>query len=122
MIPRPDICKAIPKLSEFLQNPSPEHIGAADRALQYLLESLYLSVQYNGNRDCDQQIFSSSSDSAFADDQATRKSSYGFRFILYGGPIYYKAIKGMTVTTSLTEAELLAISLTATSSRRSWIF
>ena len=30
--------------------------------------------------------------------------------MLYGGPIHYKAIKGTTVTTSSTEAELLAIS------------
>ena len=43
----------------------------------------------------------------------TRKSSYGFCFSLFGRVIQYKAAKGKTVTTSSTEAELLAISQTA---------
>ena len=59
-----------------------------------------------------QQIFITSN-SAFADDQLTHKSSYGFCFSLFGGVIQYKAAKGNTVTTSSTEGELLAISQTA---------
>jgi predicted DNA-binding protein (UPF0251 family) len=43
----------------------------------------------------------------------TRNSSYGFCVSLFGGVIHYKAVKGTTVTTSSTEAELLALSLTA---------
>ena len=43
----------------------------------------------------------------------TYNSSYGFCFSLFSSVIHYKAVKGTTVTTSLTEAELLALSLTA---------
>ena len=59
------------------------------------------------------KLFIAYSDSAFANNAITRHSDYGLCFSLFGGVIDYKAIKGQTVTTSSTEAELLAISLTA---------
>lgn len=112
VITRPDISKAASKLSEFLQNPSPKHIDAAEQTLQYLVGSKYLAIEYN--RRCkDKNIFIALSDLAFADNRTTRYSSYGFCFSLFGGVIHYKAVKGSTVTTSSTEAELLALSLTA---------
>ena len=111
VITRPDISKAVSKLAEFLQNPSPIHITAADQTLEYLVGTKYLAIEFDGNQP-DRRIFITSSDSAFADDTITRNSSYGFCFSLYGGVIHYKAVKGTTVTTSSTEAELLALSLT----------
>ena len=112
IITRPDIAKTVSKLSEFLQNPSPEHISAADRTLEYLVGTKYLAIQYDGKQR-GQRFFTTSSDSAFADEQSTRNSSYGFCFALFGGAIHYKAVKGTTVITSSTEAELLALSQTA---------
>ena len=55
-------------------------------------------------------IFLGSSDASFADDVDTRHSSQGYCFRLFGGLIDWKASKQRTVTTSSTEAELLAIS------------
>ena len=52
------------------------------------------------------------SDAAFADN-ADRRSSDGFLFMLFGGPIDWKASRQLTVTTSSTEAELLALSQAA---------
>jgi hypothetical protein len=52
------------------------------------------------------------SDSAFADDNVTHYSSYSFCFSLFGRVIHYKAVKGTTLTTLSTKAELLALSLT----------
>ena len=95
----PDTLKAVSKLSQFLQNPSPEHLAAADRTLEYLVGTKYLAIEFNGNQK-DRQIFIASSDSAFGDDTETRNSSYGFCFSLFGGVIHYKAVKGSTVTTS----------------------
>jgi hypothetical protein len=112
VITRPDISKSVSKLSEFLQNPSPQHVAAADRTIEYLVGTKYWAIEYNGSLRSD-RIFVTSSDSAFADDAVTRNSSYGFCFSLFGGVIHYKAVKGTTVTTSSTEAELLALSLTA---------
>jgi hypothetical protein len=42
-----------------------------------------------------------------------RKSSQGYVMMLFGGPISWRANKQDTVTTSSTEAELLALSQTA---------
>jgi hypothetical protein len=111
VITRPDILKAVLKLSEFLQNPSPMHIAAADQTLEYLVGTKYLAIEFDRNQP-DRRIFITSSDLAFADDTITCNSSYGFCFSLFGGVIHYKAVKGTTVTTSSTKAELLALSLT----------
>ena len=112
IITRPDISKTMSKLSEFLQNPSPIHRAAANQTLEYLVATKFLAIEFNRNQQ-DKKIFITSSDSAFADDSNTRYSSYGFCFSLYGGLIHYKAVKGTIVTTSSTEAELLALSTTA---------
>ena len=58
------------------------------------------------------QLFVISSDSAFADNLATRYSSYRYVFLLFSGLIDWKAVKGKTVTLLSTEAKLLAITLT----------
>jgi len=60
-----------------------------------------------------QKIFICSADAAFADDTLTRRSSDGYLFQLYGGPIDWRAAKQKTVTTSSTEAELLSLSFAA---------
>ncbi len=53
--------------------------------------------------------FTAASDASFADNP-DRKSSEGFIFCLFGGPVEWLARKQRTVTTSTTEAELLAVS------------
>src|SRR5271156_4981851 len=112
VITRPDISKTMSKLLEFLQNPSPIHLAAADQTLEYLVGTKYLAIEFNRNQQ-DKRIFITLSNSAFVDDLETCNSLYGFCFSLFGRVIYYKAVKGSTVTTSSTEAELLALSLTA---------
>jgi hypothetical protein len=54
-------------------------------------------------------IFTAALDASFADNH-DRKSSEGFIFYLFGGLIEWKSRKQKTITTSTTEAELLAIS------------
>ena len=118
VITRPDVAFAASKLSEFLTNPSKCHSEAAIRTLKYLGHSKTLTIWFNssdffGNSDhssSDQTIFLASSDASFADDPATRYSSQGYGFKLFSGMIDWKASKQKTVTTSSTEAELLAIS------------
>jgi hypothetical protein len=53
------------------------------------------------------------SDASFADNILDRKSSQGYVLKLFGGPMAWRANKQDTVTTSSTEAELLALSQTA---------
>ena len=72
----------------------------------------YLALEFDGTI-IEDQIFLTYSDAAFADDQNTRYSSNGYAIKLFGGMIHFKATKQKTVTTASTEAELLALTLTA---------
>jgi antitoxin component of MazEF toxin-antitoxin module len=56
------------------------------------------------------KIVTCASDAAFADISVTRYSTEGYLFKLFGGPVDWKSTKQRTVTTSSTEAELLALS------------
>jgi Reverse transcriptase (RNA-dependent DNA polymerase)/GAG-pre-integrase domain len=45
---RPDIAKACSVLSQYLRNPSPEHLRVADRVIAYLANTKYLALEYCG--------------------------------------------------------------------------
>ena len=109
--PRPNISFATAKVARSLTNPSPLHHAAANRVLSYLYHSRHLAIEYSKSKIS--SIFLSSSDAAFANDQKTRKSSFGYPIGLYGGPVDWEASKQATVTTSSTEVELLALSETS---------
>ena len=111
-ISRPDVAKTASKLSEFLLNPSPRHMEAVDRAIAYLYGTRTLAIEYGPDRDQKSEVFTCASDAAFADNQ-DRKSSDGYLFKLFGGPVDWRAGKQKTVITSSTEAELLSLTQTA---------
>jgi hypothetical protein len=111
VITRPDVAQAASKLSEFLTNPSKFHMESANRTLKYLGHTKKLAIEFNNESDGEAHTtFLASSDASFADDIETRFSSQGYAFKLFNGLIDWKASKQRTVTTSFTEAELLAIS------------
>jgi hypothetical protein len=56
-------------------------------------------------------IFFRASDASFADDVETRRSSQGYVFQLFGMTVDWKSTLQRTITKSITEAELLALSL-----------
>jgi hypothetical protein len=107
-VTRPDAARAANKLSEFLINPSARHQEAVDRAILYLYGTSNLAIEYSAS--IDQSATVCASDAAYADDPATRHSTEGYLFKLFNGPIDWRSTKQKTVTTSSTEAELLALS------------
>ena len=122
IITRPDVAFAASRLGRFASNPSPEHHEALDRLIHYLHGTRHHALQIGETqqRDTAQQLGGLSntplpdmiaiSDASFADNTVDRKSSQGLILSLYGGVIYWRATKQDTVTTSTTEAELLALS------------
>src|SRR6266480_2909716 len=114
---RPDITFAVSRLARFNQNPSVDHRDVADRLLRYLYRTRGLAIRYGGSitrrYDTGARAFVCASDVLFADNSVNRKSSQGYIITLFGGPISWRANKQDTVTTSSTEAELLALSQTA---------
>ena len=110
---RPDIAFAVSRLARHNLNPSDIHHRAADRVIQYLYSTRSYAIRLGRNTQKSNkpaEIFIGSSDASFADNTEDRKSSQGYVLRLYGGPIAWKASKQTTVTTSSTEAELLAAS------------
>lgn len=105
---RPDVAFAVSRLARFMTNPGPEHHEAADRVLNYLAHTKYLGLQFGGDND-----LRVASDASFADNTLDRKSSQAFAMKLFGGMIGWRANKQDTVTTSTTEAELLALAQAA---------
>lgn len=109
----PDIAFAVSRLARHILNPSDAHHRAADRVIQYLYSTRSYALRL-GNKDQQNkspiETFIGSIDASFADNTEDRKSSQGYVLRLYGGPIAWKASKQTTVTTSSTEAELVAAS------------
>jgi transposase InsO family protein len=108
---RPDIAFACSRLARFNTNPDKSHQEAADRVLKYLHRTRGYTLQFGHQKKTTSLICAS--DASFADNSLDRKSSQGFIMTLFGGPIAWRANKQDTVTTSSTEAELLALSQTA---------
>ena len=106
----PDVALSASRLATFLSNPSPAHTAAADQTITYLNGTKTLAIEYSAPTLGDEQrIFFCASDAAFADDRETRKSTSGYLYKLFGGPADWHSMKQKTVTTSSTEAELLAL-------------
>ncbi|TPX13082.1 uncharacterized protein E0L32_006508 [Thyridium curvatum] len=104
---RPDIAKAVTSLARFLTNPPPKAMKEVDRVIRYLLRTKDLGILFDGNDpDPSLKVYT---DASFGDDPETRKSSQGYLMKLFGSVVDWKAIKQNTVTTSSTEAELLAL-------------
>ena len=105
---RPDIAFAHQILFQWLTKPERSHVIAAEQTISYLYGTRYHSIEFDGS--CDPKyVFRAASDASFADNIG-RKSSQGFIFTLFGGLIDWSARKQRIVTTSTTEAELVALS------------
>jgi hypothetical protein len=105
---RPDLSFVISVLSRFLHVPTKKHWDAAKRVLRYVKSTLEYNIVYvaSGNRE-----IVGYSDSEWAGDLISRKSTSGYVFILCGGAVTWKSRKQNSVATSTTEAEFYAVSL-----------
>lgn len=110
---RPDVALAASRLARFNQNPSPEHLEEAERAIEYLYAKRSLCLEFGCDEGGPDDGLVIASDASFADNTPDRKSSQAFAIKLFGGLIGWRANKQNTVTTSTTEAELLALSQAA---------
>ncbi|KAG7000958.1 Retrovirus-related Pol polyprotein from transposon TNT [Fusarium oxysporum f. sp. conglutinans] len=105
---RPDIAFAASRLARFLVNPGQEHQDAADRVIHYLSHTRHRALRFGGPGG-----LTVASDASFADNTLDRKSSQAYTIRLFDGLIGWRASKQNTVTTSTTEAELLALAQAA---------
>ena len=104
-ITRPDLAFAASRLARYSKGPSSSHERQVNHSLRYGYLTRDLSIRFSR----DQASLIAAADSSFADDPDTRRSSQGYIFILFGGAVVWKASRQPTVSTSTTEAELLAL-------------
>ena len=107
---RPDICFAVNKLAQYGSNPTNTHLNAALHVLRYLRATKDYRLTY-GQNDCSELI--AYSDSDWAGDKDTRRSTTGFCFLFTGASVAWAARKQRTVALSSTEAEYMAVTACA---------
>jgi transposase InsO family protein len=100
---RPDISYAVNVLSRYISNPSFEHVVQLKRIIRYLMKTKDVCIKYQGH-----EPLIGYSDSDYAGDVETRRSTTGYLFLLNGGPISWASQKQPCVALSTTEAEFVA--------------
>lgn len=107
-VSRPDISFIVNVLSRYVNSPKQQHVNAAKRILRYLIDTKDLCIVYS-----ESSSLVGYSDSDFASDIDTRRSTTGYIFLLNGGPITWSSQKQKTIALSTTEAEFVAASESA---------
>lgn len=100
---RPDISYGVNLLSRYINNPSIQHVNQLKKIIRYLIKTKNLCIKYQGH-----ESLIAYSDSDFAGDLDTRKSTTGYIFMLNGGPISWISQKQSCIALSTTEAEFMA--------------
>ena len=105
---RPDIVHAIIMMSQFMVNPSEDHINQSLHIIRYINMNLNGKICYNGK--CDETGFIAYADADWASDHISRKSVTGYIIKLAGGAVSWVSRKQKTVALSSTEAEYMCLS------------
>jgi len=102
---RPDISFAVGMLGRYQSNPGLEHWKAAKKVLRYLQGTKNHMLTY---RKSDHLEVIGYTDSDFAGCVDTRKSTFGYVYLLAGGAISWKSAKQSVIVASTMEAEFVA--------------
>ena len=102
---RPDLAYTLSRLSQYLTNPTDMHWRALKRVLHYVKGTLHYSITYGGLSTGDLHGYT---DSDWAGNKETRRSTRGYVFQLGNGPISWKSKLQPTVALSSCEAEYMA--------------
>ena len=104
---RPDIAAAISALSQYMSKPSVEHWIGVKRVLRYIQGTTNYGLRFSTD---DSNVLVGYSDSDWAGDIDTRRSTSGYTFFIGKSLISWSSRKQETVAKSSTEAEYVALS------------
>ncbi|KAL8153044.1 hypothetical protein V2J09_010804 [Rumex salicifolius] len=102
---RPDISFAVGMLGRYQSNPGMDHWKAAKKVLRYLQGTKEVMLTYKRS---DHLEVIGYSDSDFAGCVDSRKSTFGYVFLLAEGAVSWKSGKQSVIATSTMEAEFVA--------------
>ncbi|KAK3010466.1 hypothetical protein RJ639_013018 [Escallonia herrerae] len=104
---RPDISHAVSMVSRYMGNPGKKHGDAVKWIFRHLAGSTNFGIMFD--HDGAKGEVSGFVDSDYAGDLDSRRSTTGYIFTFYGGPICWKSVLQSTTTLSTTEAEYMAL-------------
>src|SRR5260370_25281693 len=104
---RPDIAHAVILMSQFMVNPSEDHIQKSLHIVRYINMHINAKIIYDGQN---QEGFIAYADADWASDPINRKSVTGNIIKLAGGAVSWVSRKQKTVALSSTEAEYMCLS------------
>ena len=110
---RPDLAYSISSLSRYNANPKSAHLAAAKRILRYVKGTKEAGLTLGGSS----LELKGYADAAFADDDATGRSTCGYVFMLGNGAISWASKRQPLVALSTTEAEYIGGSMRGTRRR-----
>ena len=105
MVTRPDIAFAVSHASRFLDTYQSENVTAVKRIFKYLSGTAKQGISFNKTNNLSLICYS---DSDYAGDVPTRRSTGGYIIMFCGGPISWSSKIQSTVALSTTEAEYMA--------------
>ena len=106
-----DIAHATGQCARFASNPGREHWTAVKRILRYLNGTRDLCIRFG--RRVEDMPFSAihgNVDAGWGDDPDDRRSTTGYNFVAWGGPITWRSVKQKSTALSSCEAEYMAAS------------
>ncbi|KAF0703123.1 hypothetical protein AaE_015536 [Aphanomyces astaci] len=112
MATRPDIVHAVTQLSRHLTQPHQLHMHMARRVVAYLLHTKTVGLSFTGGRRGSDKLVGFS-DSSWADDRTTGRSTCGYLWMMAGGAISWRSKLQAIVTLSTAEAEYVGACLGA---------
>lgn len=106
---RPDLMFVVGQLSRFVEHPTEQHFGALKRVMRYLLGTVEKGITFEKRGSLDIGLhLQGHSDSDWANDVDTRKSTTGYVFTLTGGAVSWASRRQTIVAQSTAEAEYVA--------------
>ncbi|XP_052736599.1 secreted RxLR effector protein 161-like [Vigna angularis] len=102
---RPDISFAVGMLGRYQSNPRMDHWKAAKKVLRYLQGTKEYMLTYRRSNHLEMVGYS---DSDYAGCMDSRKSIFGYVYLLAEGAIFWKNAKQSVIATSTMEAEFVA--------------
>ncbi|XP_023765785.2 secreted RxLR effector protein 161-like [Lactuca sativa] len=107
---RPDISFVVGVVSRFMHKPTKQHYGAVKRIIRYLASTKHYGIWYLNSK---RFVLKGYNDSDWAGSQEDKKSTIGNCFSTGSGIISWQSKKQATVALSSTEAEYVAVTITA---------
>ncbi|CAM8958294.1 unnamed protein product [Rhodiola kirilowii] len=107
---RPDIVYGVGLISRFMEKLQQSHLLAAKRILRYISGTIDYGIMYSHTEEF---CLTGFTDSDWAGDVETRKSTSGYAFYLGDGVISWSSKKQQVVALSTAEAEYIAVTTAA---------